>query len=241
MDRLLEKEPTGTTNKSSGLWRPIALDDADDSAEDDPVPVAPLSSKSPNGRSSFTVRSLLGSEMLDRDVTIIGETSAGCNSNPATAVFNRRMSDVFSRRLSLFTTYSSFLPPELMAAGKGALFSAGGGGNPAFLPFPLPHPPHHGPSTDGLFRRFQQPAAPPPQHHTFECLHHRGVSSGSAAGGSGENNNAVDFSCIKCEKMFSTPHGLEVHARRSHNGKRPFACEICNKTFGHEISLNQHR
>lgn len=49
------------------------------------------------------------------------------------------------------------------------------------------------------------------------------------------------YSCIKCEKMFSTPHGLEVHARRSHNGKRPFACELCNKTFGHEISLTQHR
>lgn len=49
------------------------------------------------------------------------------------------------------------------------------------------------------------------------------------------------YSCVKCEKMFSTPHGLEVHARRSHNGKRPFACELCNKTFGHEISLSQHR
>ena len=49
------------------------------------------------------------------------------------------------------------------------------------------------------------------------------------------------YSCMKCEKIFSTPHGLEVHARRSHNGKRPFACELCNKTFGHEISLNQHR
>ena len=49
------------------------------------------------------------------------------------------------------------------------------------------------------------------------------------------------YSCMKCEKIFSTPHGLEVHARRAHNGKRPFACELCNKTFGHEISLNQHR
>ncbi|XP_012548449.1 zinc finger protein Gfi-1b isoform X2 [Bombyx mori] len=48
------------------------------------------------------------------------------------------------------------------------------------------------------------------------------------------------YSCVKCEKMFSTPHGLEVHARRSHNGKRPFACEQCSKTFGHEISLSQH-
>eukprot|EP00095_Tigriopus_kingsejongensis_P011069 maker-scaffold23_size669530-snap-gene-3.13 protein:Tk11069 transcript:maker-scaffold23_size669530-snap-gene-3.13-mRNA-1 annotation:"growth factor independent 1 transcription repressor" len=49
------------------------------------------------------------------------------------------------------------------------------------------------------------------------------------------------YSCMKCEKIFSTPHGLEVHARRAHNGKRPYACELCNKTFGHEISLTQHR
>ncbi|XP_035706217.1 zinc finger protein Gfi-1 isoform X2 [Folsomia candida] len=49
------------------------------------------------------------------------------------------------------------------------------------------------------------------------------------------------FSCVKCDKIFSTPHGLEVHSRRSHNGKRPFACHLCNKTFGHEISLTQHR
>ncbi|XP_050438581.1 fez family zinc finger protein erm-like isoform X2 [Adelges cooleyi] len=49
------------------------------------------------------------------------------------------------------------------------------------------------------------------------------------------------YSCIKCDKMFPTSHGLEVHARRSHNGKRPFSCELCNKSFGAEISLNQHR
>lgn len=49
------------------------------------------------------------------------------------------------------------------------------------------------------------------------------------------------FSCIKCDKIFNTPHGLEVHVRRSHSGKRPFACELCNKTFGHEVSLTQHR
>ncbi|BES88480.1 Growth factor [Nesidiocoris tenuis] len=49
------------------------------------------------------------------------------------------------------------------------------------------------------------------------------------------------YSCVKCEKMFPTPHGLEVHSRRSHNGKRPFACELCNKTFGAEVSLSQHR
>ena len=49
------------------------------------------------------------------------------------------------------------------------------------------------------------------------------------------------YSCHKCEKIFYTPNGLEVHVRRTHNGSRPFACEICNKTFGHEISLSQHR
>ncbi|XP_014680928.1 PREDICTED: zinc finger protein Gfi-1b-like [Priapulus caudatus] len=49
------------------------------------------------------------------------------------------------------------------------------------------------------------------------------------------------YSCVKCKKMFSTPHGLEVHVRRSHSGKRPFACDVCNKTFGHAVSLSQHR
>ncbi|XP_076359961.1 uncharacterized protein LOC143252149 isoform X2 [Tachypleus tridentatus] len=49
------------------------------------------------------------------------------------------------------------------------------------------------------------------------------------------------FSCCSCEKTFSTPHGLEVHARRSHNGKRPFSCLQCNKSFGHELSLDLHR
>ncbi|MEQ2191014.1 hypothetical protein XENOCAPTIV_018306 [Xenoophorus captivus] len=49
------------------------------------------------------------------------------------------------------------------------------------------------------------------------------------------------YKCIKCGKVFSTPHGLEVHVRRSHSGTRPFACEICGKTFGHAVSLEQHK
>ncbi|KAJ8310037.1 hypothetical protein KUTeg_011902 [Tegillarca granosa] len=49
------------------------------------------------------------------------------------------------------------------------------------------------------------------------------------------------FGCTFCDKLFSTPHGLEVHVRRSHNGARPYACEICKKTFGHAVSLDQHR
>uniref|UniRef100_A0A4W3I503 Growth factor independent 1A transcription repressor b n=1 Tax=Callorhinchus milii TaxID=7868 RepID=A0A4W3I503_CALMI len=53
--------------------------------------------------------------------------------------------------------------------------------------------------------------------------------------------NNASYKCIKCSKVFSTPHGLEVHVRRSHSGTRPFACEICGKTFGHAVSLEQHR
>nr|XP_057928453.1 growth factor independent 1A transcription repressor b isoform X2 [Doryrhamphus excisus] len=49
------------------------------------------------------------------------------------------------------------------------------------------------------------------------------------------------YKCVKCSKVFSTPHGLEVHVRRSHSGTRPFACHICNKTFGHAVSLEQHK
>ncbi|KAM8849548.1 growth factor independent 1A transcription repressor a [Spinachia spinachia] len=48
------------------------------------------------------------------------------------------------------------------------------------------------------------------------------------------------YNCIKCCKVFSTPHGLEVHVRRSHSGTRPFQCVICGKTFGHAVSLEQH-
>ncbi|KAJ8276973.1 hypothetical protein GJAV_G00069980 [Gymnothorax javanicus] len=49
------------------------------------------------------------------------------------------------------------------------------------------------------------------------------------------------YKCIKCSKVFSTPHGLEVHVRRSHSGTRPFGCEICGKSFGHAVSLEQHK
>lgn len=41
-------------------------------------------------------------------------------------------------------------------------------------------------------------------------------------------------------QVFSTPHGLEVHVRRSHSGTRPFGCSICRKSFGHAVSLEQH-
>ncbi|KAJ6652230.1 hypothetical protein lerEdw1_012954 [Lerista edwardsae] len=48
------------------------------------------------------------------------------------------------------------------------------------------------------------------------------------------------YHCVICHKIFSTSHGLEVHVRRSHSGTRPFACDVCGKTFGHAVSLEQH-
>ena len=53
--------------------------------------------------------------------------------------------------------------------------------------------------------------------------------------------NEQSFECQTCRKVFNTPHGLEVHVRRSHSGRRPFGCEICGKTFGHTVSLQQHK
>ena len=50
------------------------------------------------------------------------------------------------------------------------------------------------------------------------------------------------YECAACEKRFTTAHGLEVHVRRSHSGgRRPYACDVCSKTFGHAVSLGQHR
>lgn len=73
----------------------------------------------------------------------------------------------------------------------------------------------------------------PPSDPSGHLRHHHLLMRGSVFGDV--------YSCIKCDKMFPTSHGLEVHSRRSHNGKRPFSCELCNKSFGAEISLNQHR
>ena len=132
--------------------------------------------------------------------------------------------------------------------------STGGSGHP----YPSDHTTHH-PTAEELYRLRQHfmaaaatgspggslagaPGSLPhqhvvpggPDHHHHH--HHHLLMRGPGVVPLGDV-----YSCIKCEKMFSTPHGLEVHARRSHNGKRPFACELCNKTFGHEISLSQHR
>ncbi|XP_012719612.1 zinc finger protein Gfi-1b [Fundulus heteroclitus] len=68
--------------------------------------------------------------------------------------------------------------------------------------------------------------SPPPQQ-PLDCSRHYSATSNT-------------YHCITCDKVFSTPHGLEVHVRRSHSGMRPFGCSICRKTFGHAVSLEQH-
>lgn len=265
MDRLLSNEketplaPQTTVIKTTTLWRPIALDTAESPP---PQPASPTPSISSGDKMSttrnFSVRSLLSESASYRqakgDVVIIGETSGNYknlgNINDITAL-NRRMNDALSRRLSLLS-YGSFLPPDLANKNPFSPISPGGTN---FLPFGIGLPSSASQQTsqqtsDSLFnlRRPPHNNNQQQQHpYSLECFHQRGGSaSGGAVGANGGSvanglNGSADFSCVKCEKMFSTPHGLEVHARRSHNGKRPFACDICNKTFGHEISLNQHR
>ncbi|XP_017280987.1 zinc finger protein Gfi-1b [Kryptolebias marmoratus] len=67
----------------------------------------------------------------------------------------------------------------------------------------------------------------PPPEQPLDCSTHYSPTSNT-------------YHCITCDKVFSTPHGLEVHVRRSHSGMRPFGCSICRKTFGHAVSLEQH-
>lgn len=56
-----------------------------------------------------------------------------------------------------------------------------------------------------------------------------------------QTENDDTFTCNTCQKLFCTPHGLEVHVRRSHAGSRPYGCVTCGKTFSHYVSLAQHR
>lgn len=55
------------------------------------------------------------------------------------------------------------------------------------------------------------------------------------------DSTSTTFECASCRKLFATPHGLEVHVRRAHSGSRPYACDVCQKTFGHAVSLHHHR
>ena len=42
--------------------------------------------------------------------------------------------------------------------------------------------------------------------------------------------------------MMDAMYCVKVHGRRAHSGgRRPYECSTCRKTFGHAVSLSQHR
>ncbi|XP_063110291.1 zinc finger protein Gfi-1 isoform X1 [Cavia porcellus] len=132
--------------------------------------------------------------------------------------------------------------PERAAGGAGAgtpgSCSAGGAGGGAGLGLYG----DFGPAAAGLYER--PPAAGrlyPERGHELHADKGAGVKVESELLCARLLLGGGSYKCIKCSKVFSTPHGLEVHVRRSHSGTRPFACEMCGKTFGHAVSLEQHK
>ena len=73
------------------------------------------------------------------------------------------------------------------------------------------------------------------------------LSYTSSSGDEGSVTSSTDitqhkYACGSCSKRFCTTHGLEVHVRRSHTERqRPYSCIVCQTTFGHAVSLAQHR
>ncbi|KAL7287100.1 hypothetical protein TKK_0018719 [Trichogramma kaykai] len=51
----------------------------------------------------------------------------------------------------------------------------------------------------------------------------------------------VSYQCKKCKKHFQTSFNLKNHINIVHLGEKPFVCEICNKAFSYQTSLNGHK
>ncbi len=47
------------------------------------------------------------------------------------------------------------------------------------------------------------------------------------------------FHCTRCDRRFAHKHNLKTHMNR-HNGHRPYACNVCEKTFYDSSTLNVH-
>lgn len=108
-----------------------------------------------------------------------------------------------------------------------------------------PHLHHHHPHHPARGKTME--AAPSLRHQVGLGVHRMDRESGGHVPGAGPvppgplGSGRGVYECFTCRKHFTTPHGLEVHVRRSHTGTRPYACDACNKTFGHSVSLAQHR
>ena len=129
------------------------------------------------------------------------------------------------------------------------------------------HYPNAVPIYPPMYPRFPVILCPPsdlayhPQHFANRWRHNQGAFTSSnmklrdalaneSAGEDGRKSGETKekgsdpvetYECIKCKKVFATPHGLEVHVRRTHSGKRPYECNLCEKSFGHSVSLEQHK
>ncbi|XP_062049423.1 zinc finger protein Gfi-1 [Lepus europaeus] len=128
-------------------------------------------------------------------------------------------------------------------AGSGAPGGCGAGGGGGGSGAGLGLYGDFGPTAAGLYERPRAAAAGlyPERGHELHADKGAGVKVESELLCTRLLLGGGSYKCIKCSKVFSTPHGLEVHVRRSHSGTRPFACEMCGKTFGHAVSLEQHK
>jgi hypothetical protein len=46
--------------------------------------------------------------------------------------------------------------------------------------------------------------------------------------------------CSQCEKIYSTPKSLKLHISAVHEKKRPYACHLCDLSFGQTGNLKTH-
>ncbi|KAK2581207.1 hypothetical protein KPH14_008006 [Odynerus spinipes] len=54
------------------------------------------------------------------------------------------------------------------------------------------------------------------------------------------NNSDKSIVCEQCDKTFQTKESYELHVKVVHEGEKPFACNICNKSFAYQTNLKGH-